>query len=108
MSKRALGVFIQLIGIALWILLPVEIVPWKAILGIALVIIGGVIFRKAKKSETATGEKPKKTALEIFITATAVFICLVIIGILLMIVVPNFIKGYQKGRQQAIERQQQK
>ena len=51
MSKKKLGIIIQIVGLILWIIIPVSIVPWKAFLGIGIIIAGGVVFRKGKSEE---------------------------------------------------------
>ncbi len=99
MNKRVLGIFIQIIGLALWIFLPINIVIWRAVVGIIIIIAGGVIYREATGAE-----KTRKTILETIFSATAIVICLIIVGLLVTIVVPNFIKGYQDGRYQAEQR----
>ena len=46
MSNKKLGIIIQITGIILWVAIPVDVVPWKAILGIGIIIVGAVIYRK--------------------------------------------------------------
>jgi len=106
MNYRTLGVLMQLFGFLLFLFSSKAMGPLGPLIGIGLLIGGAVIFRKGKKEETATmGEKPKKSMDEKVVSATVIIICAVIIGLLLMIVVPNFIKGYQKGKQQRIQMQ---
>ena len=50
MNKKTLGITIQIVSVVLWIAIPVSIVPWKALIGIGGLIIGGIIWRQAGKS----------------------------------------------------------
>ena len=51
MDKKTLGITIQVISVILWVAIPVNIIPWKALIGIGGLIIGGVIWRQGKKPQ---------------------------------------------------------
>ena len=101
MNKRTLGIFIQVIGLVLWIFLPIEVAPWKGALGIIMIITGGVVFRLGRKEDVEKTGESKKSAPEKFLTIVAVLICGLIIGLILLIAIPNFIKGYKEAKQQS-------
>ncbi|MFZ5801303.1 MAG: hypothetical protein ACOY3D_08045 [Candidatus Omnitrophota bacterium] len=99
MDKRTLGVFTQLIGLFVLLFLPI---PWRALVGIAIIIMGGYIFRQGIKE--GQNMEAQKSPAEKAVSTTVIIICAVIIGMILLIAVPNFIKGFKEGRQQRIQR----
>jgi hypothetical protein len=48
MTKKQLGIYIQIFGVILWLLLGKAIGVWAAVIGITVIFIGGYLWRTGK------------------------------------------------------------